>query len=277
MTTSEMIREPFVQFAVLGLALFGLWGIVGEAEDNVSSDLVVIELKDEELQMLRLGFVERQGRDPSSEELDDLLEERVGEELLYREGLAAGLHLGDPVVRRRIIQKQRFLLEELRPPVEPTEAEVDKQLSSDPERYRSGAAVAFVHHFYDGERRHNPQEDARRALTDLEASGTPPAGDPFVHGEEFGLRALDAHRDQLGASFVGVLAEAAEGAWLLAPSRWGWHLVKVTQRVAAEDLTEVSVRAQARFDLIEARRAAGVEEGIEAARDRYEVRVEGRE
>ena len=181
------------------------------------------------------------------------------------------------MVRRRIIQKQRFLLEELRPPAEPTEAEVDEQLASDPERYRSGAAVSFVHHFYDGERRHNPQEDARRALTDLDASGTPPAGDPFVHGEEFGLRAIDAHRDQLGASLAAVLAEAPEGAWLLAPSRWGWHLVQVTKRVEAADLTEASVRAQARFDLIEARRTAGVEKGIDAARGRYEVRVEGRE
>ena len=45
----------------------------------------------------------------------------------------------------------------------------------------------------------------------------------------------------------------------------------------AAELTEASVRAQARFDLIEARRTAGVEQGIDAARGRYEVRVEGRE
>jgi hypothetical protein len=277
MSKSGLLREPFVHFAILGLLLFGLWEGVGSGDLAELGGVREVSIRLEEVEMLSLSFAERNGRDPSPVELDAMVSERADEEILYLEGLAAGLHLGDPVVRRRVIQKERFLLEELSLVVGPSDAEVDARIEEQPERYRKGQAVAFNHHFFDAERRRNAEDDARRALVDFDASETPLAGDPFVHGPDFGLRSLDAHRVQLGPAFAAVLAELAVGKWELAQSRWGWHLVQVTERASAAELTEASVRSQARFDMLEERRAEGVERGLEAARSRYHVTVEGRE
>jgi len=279
MSTSGLFREPFFHFALLGVALFGLWQVVGSEETEIPSTEAPREvtIRVEEVEMLSLSFAERNGRDPSPEELSALVSQRVDEEIHYLEGIASGLHLGDPVVRRRVIQKQRFLLEQLSKVAEPTQDEIAQRVAAQPERYRSDQAVAFVHHFFDSERRRNAEDDARRAIIDFDASETPLAGDPFVHGSDFGLRSLASHRDQLGPAMAAVLGEAAVGKWEIASSRWGWHLVQVTERAVGSELTEASVAQQARFDLLEERRALGIAQGLDEIRGRYRVKVETRE
>lgn len=275
MPAQSLFREPFVHFAVLGLGLFVLWEAVG-VEEAETPPAQQVTLKTEEVEMASLSFAERAGRDPSPEELDELLAARVDEELLYLEGLANGLNRGDPVVRRRVIQKQRFLLEELRPAADPTEAEIEARLLEQPDRYRSSQAVAFTQHFFDSERRRNAEEDARAAEIQLQVAQEEPASDPFALGDDFGLRSLDAHRDELGPAFAAVLAETAVGKWELAQSRWGWHLVQVVERVEAAELTEASIREQVRYDLLEERRAASVAGGLDSIRSRYDITIEGR-
>jgi len=272
----SLLREPFVHFAVLGLTLFGLWELVG-GDESESAPIQMVSVKAEEVDMLSLSFAERMGRDPSPEELAALVKDRTDEELLYLDGLANGLNRGDPVVRRRVIQKQRFLLEELNPVAEPTEAEVAARVADRPERYGKSEAVAFVQVFFDFERRKDAEEDARAEQIRLDAGAeAPPGGDPFALGSEFGLRSVDAHLRELGPAFAAVLAEAPVGAWSLASSRWGWHLVQVQQRVPAEELTQASVLEQARYELIQEARAAAVERGLEKLRERYRVEVEQR-
>ena len=48
-------------------------------------------------------------RPPTGEELDQLVEDFVREEVLYREALVLGLDLADLVVRRRLVQKMEVL------------------------------------------------------------------------------------------------------------------------------------------------------------------------
>lgn len=279
MSDRGLLKEPFLHFAVLGLMLFGVWEFVGEeGEESLSGNAPrEVTIKAEEVQMLSLSYAERNGEDPSEEVLAELVTDRVDEEILYLEGLSSGLHLGDPVVRRRVIQKQRFLLEELEAITDPSDEDITARMAADPDRYRTSEAVAFNQHFFDAERRHNAEDDARRALVDLDASDIAPAGDPFVHGHEFGLRSVDSHRDQLGPAFAKALAETAVGEWALAQSRWGWHVVQVTERASGAELTEVSVREQVRFDLLQERRAAAIDAGVASARVRYKITVEGRE
>jgi len=289
MSEKSLIREPFVHFAVLGALLFGLWGLVGEDEgveavpaqggelsEGESVAPQTVSIKAEEVDMLALSFTERNDRDPEPEELEALLAARVEEELLYLEGMSNGLNLGDPVVRRRVVQKQRFLLEELNPAAEPTPDEITAHLDAHPDRYRKSQAVAFSQHFFDKERRTNPQEDARRALVVVDTTDDDPGGDPFPLGDDFGLRSLDSHRAELGPAIATVLADAPVGKWSLTSSRWGWHLVRVSERADAASLTEDSVREQARYDLLQERRAAAVSKALEELRVRYDVQVEGR-
>ena len=58
------------------------------------------------------------------DELENLVEARIREEVLYREALAVGLDTNDMVVRRRMVQKMEMLSQDLALLADPTDAEL---------------------------------------------------------------------------------------------------------------------------------------------------------
>ncbi len=52
-------------------------------------------------------------REPTPEEFNRLVENRVQSEVLYREALAMGLDKNDEIVKRRMAQKMQFLAEDV--------------------------------------------------------------------------------------------------------------------------------------------------------------------
>ncbi len=274
----SLIQEPFIHFAVLGVLLFALWGAVGEEEEEeADSSSEQILVTSEALGAMKTVFVEQHGEDPTDEQLQGLIDERVAEEILYRRGRAAGLDKGDPIVRRRVVGKMRMLVEELQPAAPPTDAEVDAWLSEHPDRYASVPSLAIEHVFFDAGRRTDPREDAQQALDAVHGGADiPPGGDPFTLGASLGLRPLSRFGAELGPGFADALSEATVGEWRLAPSTFGWHVVQVTERTAAGELTDAFARDQASFELQRQAREAAVDRWVAEQSAHYAVRVEGR-
>ena len=79
-----------------------------------------IELTLDDVRQLQIGFAAQWERQPTPEELSGLVENRVREEILYREALAAGLDKDDDIVKRRMAQKMQFLAEDVANAHEPT-------------------------------------------------------------------------------------------------------------------------------------------------------------
>lgn len=275
--TRSLIREPFVHFAALGLLLFVLWGLVGESDADGEAAAEGVLITTEALGALRGAFSEQHGEDPDGEQLQALIDRRVAEEILYREGRALGLDKGDPIVRRRVVGKMRLLVEELEPAPEPTDADIDGWLAEHPDRYAAVPALALTHTFFDAARRTDARSDAQQALDAVHGGAdAPPGGDPFNLGNDLGLRPLSRLSDELGPGFADALAEASVGEWHLAPSTFGWHVVQVTERTAAGELTDAFAREQAAFDLQRQARQATVDRWLAEQRERYSVTVEGR-
>jgi hypothetical protein len=68
-----------------------------------------IELTAEDLRQIQIAWL-AQGRAPlSAEQMQSLVDDRVREEILYREALALGLDQDDTIIRRRLAQKMEFL------------------------------------------------------------------------------------------------------------------------------------------------------------------------
>ena len=60
-----------------------------------------------------MGLAAQWERQPTLEELSGLVENRVREEILYREALAMRLDKDDDIVKRRMVQKMQFLAEDV--------------------------------------------------------------------------------------------------------------------------------------------------------------------
>ncbi len=94
-----LLREPLLQFLVLGGALFGLYNLVGKKTDAAPAKIVVSSVR---IANLADGFARTWQRQPSKEELQGLVDDYIRDEVFYREGRAAGLDRDDVVIRRRV-------------------------------------------------------------------------------------------------------------------------------------------------------------------------------
>ena len=115
-----LLREPLLQFLVLGGVLFALFSIVDRKEADAPAKIVVSTAR---VAQLADSFTRTWRRPPTEQELQDLIENHIREEVFYREGQAAGLDRDDVVIRRRVRQKMEFIVEDM-VDAEPTEEQV---------------------------------------------------------------------------------------------------------------------------------------------------------
>src|SRR5262245_51458311 len=161
----QILREPLLHFAVLGAALFGVYRFVAPTQSDTST----IVISTEQIASIAAQFSGAWQRPPSREELERLIEARVRDEVLYREGLAIGLDRDDPVVRNRVKQKMEVLSEDALN-AEPTDAELQAYLDAHTDQFALPASVSFQQIYFDPARRGRGLDiDARRARAVLRA------------------------------------------------------------------------------------------------------------
>jgi hypothetical protein len=139
---SRILREPLLHVVVLGALLFALHRVVAPPQ---ASDEIVVPA--DALQALRDGFRASTGRMPSATDEQAMIDQLADDEVLVREALAMGLDSGDTVVRRRLIEKMRVLLEDVERIPPPTDADLERYLRANAARYTSPARVTFTQVF----------------------------------------------------------------------------------------------------------------------------------
>ncbi len=100
------MAEPMLHFAVFGAVLFI---VLGSSGDPVEVDRTVVVSRG---QVARLVTLHRMttGAPPTPAELEQLVDDFVREEVLFREAVRLGLHRDDEIVRRRLAQKLDALM-----------------------------------------------------------------------------------------------------------------------------------------------------------------------
>jgi peptidyl-prolyl cis-trans isomerase C len=105
------LREPLVHFLLIGLLLFVAYGVRSHSTSQLGGNRIELTLDD--VRQLQMGFAAQWQRQPTPDELTGLVENRVREEILYREALTMGLDKDDTIVKRRMAQKMEFLSEDV--------------------------------------------------------------------------------------------------------------------------------------------------------------------
>lgn len=180
------------------------------------------------------------------------------DEVLYREALARGLGEGDLIVRRRLVQKMRLLLETGVDVAEPTPAQLHEWIDQHAGRYGGLERLSFDHVFLSrGLRDAHMAADAARLAAVLQQPGADLAAlsDPHPGGTQvlgLGPREIVS---LFGMPFVAQLAELPQESWQgPLPSATGLHFVRIHERrVGRPDYAAVRERAQRDY-LLEHRR-----------------------
>lgn len=270
MSARPWYREPLLHFAVLGLALFGLFRLVAPRDAGetiiVSADT---RARIEAQQQRRLG------RAPDEAELDAAIRSWADGEMLYREARALGLDRADPIIRRRLTQKLQFSFEEAEEPPEPSDAELEAWIAAHADRFELAPRVGFTHVFVESSSRVVPE--AKLAELELALNeGAEPAtlGQAFVLGQVITTKTVVELDRQFGPGFGSAAIELPEIGWHRLRSLYGWHLVHVDQRAPGRLATVNEVRSQARDGLLREAREQARERALEQLRGRYPVVIE---
>lgn len=275
--TPRWWRDPLVHFLALGGVLFAL--DVARTSDAAGSGsaagapIVVSAAHVAELETA----LQRTGEPTTPADLDAEIERFVDEEVMVREARQLGLDRGDMIIRRRLVQKMRFVIEDMAAAEPPTDAEMAVWLAANRARYRRPARYDIEHAFFSSERRGDRAvTDAAEALEAWRSAGTEPGGDPFLGGRTLISRSDRHLRRGFGAAFADLAASAA------APDAWsgpvktpfGQHLVRVTRVQPAVDPELAAVRARVRADIMDDRRRRASGRARAELRERYAVEIE---
>ena len=232
-SVKRWLREPLIHFLLLGAILFAVDRYVPPARGSGPSSQQ-IQLSLDDLAQLVLQFQAQWRREPRPEELTRLIENKVQNEVLYREALAMGLDKDDEIVKRRMAQKVQFLAEDVAAAREPTGNELKSYYQQNPARFAQPNRVSFRHLYFSPDRRSSrARDDAAQALAKLDgqpqdAKVAGSLADPFMFQEYYRDRAPEYLGKEFGPQFALAVAKLATGSWQgPIESGLGWHLVFV--------------------------------------------------
>jgi peptidyl-prolyl cis-trans isomerase C len=226
-------REPLLHFLLLGLLLFGAHAYFQRGRGGVeSSKQIALTLDD--LRTMDMYFQSQWHRQPTPAEFQAMVEDKVREEVLYREALAMGLDKDDTIVKRRMAQKMQFLAEDVAAAHEPSTAELKAWFDKNTKQFAQPSRYSFRHLYFSPDKRgKNAEEDAAKALAKIagqpeDSKSAAAVGDSFMFQDYYGDRTPEAIAKEFGPQFAVALEKLKPGSWQgPVESGYGWHLVFV--------------------------------------------------
>ena len=129
-----------------------------------------------------------------------MVEDKIREEVLYREGLAMGLDKDDTIVKRRMAQKMQFLAEDVAAAHEPSTDELKAWFDKNSQKFALPSRYSFRHLYFSPDKRgKNAQDDAAKALTKIagqpeDSSFAASLADQFMFQDYYGDRTPERDR-----------------------------------------------------------------------------------
>ena len=272
----RLLREPLVQFLLLGGALFLLYQAVSPVPEAPPNRIVV-----DAGQVARLTqrFERIWLRPPTRAELDGLIEDHVIEEILYREALALGLEKNDLVIRRRLRQKMDFLNEDLGAQREPNEAELQAYLNAHADKFAAPPRTSFRHVYLKPESDRaaaRARAEALRGHLDAGSVALDEAGDATLLPRTLENASSREIARAFGEPFAAAMEKVpADGGWHgPLETEYGLHLVNIGARDLGGALPLSAVRPAVEREWAAAQRAAAKAQFYAALRSRYAISVE---
>lgn len=221
----DLVRQPLIQFLLLGGLLFALDHYLVLNEDDPRHILI----DDNQLAQLIDIFKDGQGRQPSPVEVSNLVRKWSQNEILYREAVNMGLDKGDDMVRNRLILKIRNVLFGNVLPEEPTEADLRDWLEQNRVRFDTPERFDFEQFALEA----HGDETSARALAVSLGSDAPPV-EVARKLRRYEARPGNNVTAMFGEDALAAMTSAPVGQWTPVQSDRYWHVARITKTLPPE-------------------------------------------
>lgn len=264
----KLLKEPILHFLLIGTLLYFAYTSIASRVAEKEKEIVVSAAQ---IELLAENFSKTWFRAPTQSELEAQIQNRIMDEVLYREAVAMELDKNDDAVKRRLRQLMDFMLNDYAT-VYPTERQLQSFLDDHAERFRTASIISFEQIYFESEAR----EAALNMLSRLQA------GHNVQSGQQLSLlpsQLTDESERQVearfGRSFTESVFALEVGTWHgPIESAYGLHLVNVQRRTEGEKPPLAEVRDQVEREWSIAQQRAMKEQMYEQLRARYSIVVE---
>jgi hypothetical protein len=223
---TKLRHEPLVHFIIFGALLFAghnLW------QNHIAKTDYTITVSTEEMERQSLIFAGENRRKPTDDDLKALLFSYVEEEALVREAERMGLGENDTIIRRRLAQKMRFLIENVDAPALPDEIELEAYFKTNIESFIRPEKREFSHIYLSPEVHGNNLEiKAQTLIQKTKTTDWKSLGDPFIMKRQFESLSLIEVSRLFGPEFANSIFEASDQNWQgPVESAFGLHLIRI--------------------------------------------------
>ncbi|MFK7980840.1 MAG: peptidyl-prolyl cis-trans isomerase [Saprospiraceae bacterium] len=242
----KIIKEPLVHFLLAGFLLFVYFKITGG--DSGLENTITINKE------VMLNFMQFQSKAFNREVFDakfaqfseiekqQLLKNYIQEEALYREAVKLGLDQNDFVIKRRIVQKMEFILNDFDESlITISQDSLLVYYQQHQQRYFQPEQYTFAHIFFKAGANESGLKRATAFMEsakhqNLSTTESLPFGDRFLYHRNYAEKTVNFLDSQFGVPFTQALAkmEATEHKWQ-GPirSEHGWHWIKLVNQSTA--------------------------------------------
>jgi parvulin-like peptidyl-prolyl cis-trans isomerase-like protein len=272
MRVRKLLAEPMLHFLVIGITVFAAYRWMAPGDSGGRRIVITQGVVDD----LVTQHVAVRGREPSTTELNYLIESYVRDEILYREGVRLGLERDDIVVKRRVRQKIEMIAEEDASTRAPSDADLSAYLVANQARFVQPAILTFEQVFI-GESTSGPGVHAVAFTREALRKGGDPEelGKPTLLPHQMTRTPADLVARDFGASFAAALEKVPVGEWVgPIDSSFGAHYVRVSDRTPAVAPQLAAVRDHVVREWENERRQRARNDAYTKMRGEYQVSIE---
>jgi PPIC-type PPIASE domain len=273
MSIRKLLGEPILHFLLIGIALFGAYRWVSPGDSGERRIVITQGVVND----LVTQHVAARGREPSTTELNHLIESYVRDEILYWEGVRLGLDRDDIVVKRRVRQKIEMIAEEDASTRAPTDADLSAYLTANQARFVQPAILTFEQVFLGQPTSGYGVVHAVAVTREALRSGNDPEtlGKPTLLPYRMTLTPADLVARDFGAAFAAALETLPIGEWVgPIDSSFGAHYVRVSDRTPAAAAQLAAVREHVAREWENERRQRARNDAYTKMRGEYQISLE---
>ncbi|MDG1522014.1 MAG: peptidylprolyl isomerase [Hellea sp.] len=230
---NKYFKDPLIHFVILGILVFfshSIW------QRNITKSDYTINVTEEEMARQAKIFSGENRREPTNDDIKALLYSYIEERALMREAERLGLGEDDTIIRRRLAQKMRFIIEDIDTLRNPGSEELEAWYSNNISRFISPEKRSFTHIYISPEANGgDTTKIASEILTKIisKPENWEKLGDPFILERSFKLSSLNEVNRNFGNRFSKSVFSMPDKEWVgPIESAYGLHIVKVDNIVS---------------------------------------------
>ena len=252
-----------VHFLLGGFFLYGLHALVSPSSEIYTEEVPQIVVSVAKVRAIYEQLEQEDPFDPGDPVLHEAVESYIREEALFREGLRSGFLESDPMIRQRVVELMRFMLEDQVEVLDPSEEELNAYYRAHESVYFQTNGVSFRQVFVRfGQDRVGARARLEQLYDLVENQNFLQYGDdPPGRNRELINEPLEDISRVYGSNFRTQIVEMPSDEWIgPVESAHGFHLLQITRQATTTLIPFETIRDEISMRVREEKRIRGLRE-----------------